>query len=180
MEHTYILAFSGVEPTVDVDALQGAFLGQGMDVIILDGRLNQGVLALDVSTYDQPALPGLLDAIVLARRLLKGAQLNEVAPDLVDRKELSIRTDIAAPNLQRYINEPWFPNPVANGRCYRLDEAVIALRNNTRIAIDDADSLIETARAARLVNSVLADLLLKEQDSAMEQHQQEAMLALAG
>lgn len=179
MEHTYILAFEGVDAPVDLDALHGAFLEQGMDVISLDGRLDHGFLALDVSIYDRPALEGLLDAIVLARRLLGDARLNEVAPDLVDRKELSIRTDIATPNLQRYINEPWFPNPVANGRCYRLDEAVIALREHSRVTIDDADSLIESARAARLVNNVLIDLFLKQHDAQAAKHQQEALLVLA-
>lgn len=178
-DHNFILVFEGVDPAVDLDATHGRFLDAGMDISTLSGRLEHGYLALDVTTYDDPAPESLIKAIRLARQVLGSGRLSEVAPDIVDRKELSIRTGIEAPNLQRYIKQPWFPNPVTNGRCYRLDDAVEALRQHTRVEIEDADSLIESARAARLVNAELALLSLSANDDLMRQHLQAAVAALA-
>lgn len=177
--HNFILVFQGVSPSVDLDTVHGEFLSAGMDISTLCGRLDHGYLGLDVTTYDEPAPESLVKAIRLARNILEGARLTEVAPDIVDRKEISIRTGIELPNLQRYIKQPWFPNPVTNGRCYRLDEAILALQENTRVEIEDAEELIEAARAARLVNSQLAVRDLSANDHDIQQHQQEAAAALA-
>lgn len=178
MDHNFILVFEGVDPALNLDAIHGLFLKTGIDISTLCGRLEHGYLALDVTTYDDPAPESLVKAICLARKALGAARLSEVAPDIVDRKELSIRTGIEAPNLHRYIKQPWFPNPVTNGRCYRLDEAVQALLDNTRVEIEGADSLIESARAARLVNSQLALRDLSVTDHLIQQHQKQAMAAL--
>lgn len=171
--------YEGVDPTLDLDAVHGAFLKSGMDISTLCGRLDHGYLGLNVTTYDEPALGSLVEAIRLARKMLGVGLLSEVAPDIVDRKELSIRIGIEVPNLQRYLKQPWFPNPVTNGRCYRLDEAVEALRKNTRVEIEDADSLIESARAARLLNSQLALRDLSVTDHHIRVHQEQVIAALA-
>lgn len=73
----FILEFDNVEPNIDLDAIHGAFLKIGMDISTLCGQLENGYLALDITIYGDPS--GLINAICLAKKLLRDARLSNVA-----------------------------------------------------------------------------------------------------
>lgn len=156
MKYTFILTYKNVDKNIDLGLIHSSFIKKGMDVITLSGNLQAGFLSLDISIYDDEFPSCITKPLELASIILNPeATLVRADPDILDRKEICIRTGLDVSNLQRYVKKNWFPRPLINGKCYRLDEVVEALQTNTKVQIEDAQCLIDSSKIARFLNSYI-------------------------
>ncbi len=93
----FALADAGADPAVHVD---GPFEAGCDDATLGVGR--PGMLALDFAREGESAAEALASAIRDARRALRGAELVEVAPDLVNLSDIARYLGVTKQNVRKY------------------------------------------------------------------------------
>ena len=152
MAYEFSLLFDGVNPGLDLASIHGAFFEDDMDVLVGCAQLEQGRLALDVSTHDGEARSVLNQVLATADRALGPCRRVAVGPDAVELQEIGFRTELPESVIQAYAREAWFPRPVDGDALYRLDEAARALASGAGLSKEVVDRLVATTEAARACN----------------------------
>ena len=83
------------------------------DAMIGVGKL--GYLALDFIRESNSAYDAIKSAIANVKSVLAEAELIHIAPDLVGIKDLASIFNCTRQNIQKFVSQPTFPNPVYKG-----------------------------------------------------------------
>lgn len=158
MTFEFSLLYRRVDTDLDLDAIHGCFFDDDMDVLIGCGRLEDGLLGMEVSVEDTDATAALDRAMKTARRALGNGELMRVGPDVADLQEIGFLTQLPAEDLKAYARQPWFPTPKYSKDTFRVDEVVQAIQKHTEVPVDVTGSLVAGVRAARAVNEHIMDL----------------------
>ena len=144
------------EPTAWLDAL---FEAGCDDATVGTGR--QGSVALDFSRDAASADAAIRSAIADVLKAIPGAQLTEIAPDLVNLADLAEIVGCSRQNIRKYAAAEIrtvpaaFPDPVHTGNpsLWRLAEVLVWFDRNT-----DLHPEPRTLELARVVSEVSADI----------------------
>jgi hypothetical protein len=93
------------------------------------------------------------------------ATLVAVGPDRVNAFDIAYWLQLNDDHLDTTLSQEWFPEPIEddhannfNEEFWHLDEVLLAMKQNSKGANDNAENLLKSAKAARVLNHQLRRL----------------------
>ena len=158
------LTFQGVDPKLDLSRLADAFFDASIMHLCDVNRLSEGLLSVNLSVEElvtETELP-LTKAIRVAQSVVGDATLMEVGPDVVNAYNIAYWLQLNNDHLDTTMCQEWFPEPIAEDHAsnfdedfWHLDEVMEAIKQNGQLIADNPESLLQSAKAARVINTLL-------------------------
>lgn len=157
MEYLFTLKYQLPEQERDLDALVERLGAAGCDDALIGTGL-PGRLALAFSREAQSGEAALLSALKDVKNVLPTARLIEAAPDLVGLSDIAELVGVSRQNMRKLMlgHIDSFPLAVHEGSTSLWHLAAVLEWLEARGGYGIAPSLVEVARATRLVNQARA------------------------
>lgn len=157
MDYLFTLKYQLPEQAHDLDALVERLGAAGCDDALVGTGL-PGRLALEFNREAQSGEAALLSALQDVKKVIPGARLVEAAPDLVGLSDIAEYVGVSRQNMRKLMlgHPDSFPLAVHEGSTSLWHLAAVLEWLESRGGYAIAPSLVEVARATRLVNQARA------------------------